>query len=400
MPEPTELARLTPEVHSLARPSVRPLIAARGVVQRSEPVRALFVQAKAEGWTSEQLAGAITPFLTEALECEPQEAIEVAQYLADEFAQIGDAVLLCDRTTGKAIARITEEDIYQPPKQRREGSTELATPLKRLNPNLEGFLVSYIFEEARDREMVTAIQARLPQSDFLREVGDDRLNPITRAGRTRVTQAVRDALPDLLVGVQGAGRTFLDLFPVSSSTEVRAGCTSLAAQMAKAEGRQLIVDPKSMNLRFSWESTLKARIGAGWVRDIAAQLVNEARTGTRKDLRLSVPYSLLGQEHIEGMNLWVGDPASCLAIQRIAPSNKRPAILPCAPEFSGVVGLSTLGPVGAVVVAPNSYSFVTREIHGHWENLAEMVYTLCVDWTRVRYMEVTDLPVEARAEIL
>jgi hypothetical protein len=400
MPEPHELARLTPEVHTLARPKVIPLIAGRGVVQRSGAVRALFDQAKKEGWTPERLAGAITPGLEEQLEATPEEVVEVAQYLADEFFQLGDAILLCDRETGRAMARITPDDMYQPPDVRREHGG-MATPLKRLNPNLEGFLVSYVFEEARDRQMLAAIQATLPQTDYLREVGDVRLNPVTRAGRARVTQNVRAELPDVLGTVQGAGRAFLNLFE-PEIPERSFSMKALQKQKATSRGRQKIVDPKAANLNFSWEATLKARIGAGWVREMAAYLVNEARKET-DDVPVSVHTTLdkLAPHHIEGMNLWVGDAATCMAIQRLAPPGNRPIILSCSPDYGGVIGMSTLkGPIGMLIPTPDSYSFSTREMHLHWEMLAEMEYTLFVDWSLVRYLEVTDIPVEARAEIL
>jgi hypothetical protein len=402
MPEPHELARLTPEVHTLARPQVIPLIAARGVVQRNGPVRAVFEQARKEKWTPELLAGAITPTLEEQLEATPEQAVEVAQYLADEFFQLGDAILLCDKDTGRAIARITEDDMYQPPDVRREtldGSIRMAKPLPRLNPNLEGFLVSYVFEEARDKQMLAAIQGKLPQTQFLQEVGDVRLNRVTRAGRTMVAQSVRAELPDVLAGVQGAARAFLDLFP----PELPTGAFEMSAlpqQTASSKGRQRIVDQKAANLSFSWETALKARIGAGWVRDIASQLVNEARQQIHKDEQTITPLDLLTPEHVEGRNLWVGNPATCLAIQRVSPPGNRPTILPCATDYAGVVGLSTLMPVGMFLVTPDSYSFSTREMHLFWEMFAEMKYTLFVNWSRVRYLEVTDIPAEGVAVVL
>jgi hypothetical protein len=372
-------------------------------VQHDQKVRATFQQAKKEGWTPEKLAGAITPTLEEALECEPEAAIEVAQYLADEFFQLGDAVLLCDRTTGRALARISDADMYQPPPQRREGSEALATPLPRLNPNLEGFLVSYIFEEARDRQMVEAIQARLPQTDFLREVGDRRLDAVTRVGRIRVADRVRETLPDILATVQGAGRAFLDLLrPIDSATDPHAVvlCPPLPRQRAETRGQQNIVDPRAMNLRFSWEATLRARIAAGWVREIAAQVVNEGRAHIQQDRQVAVAHPMLTLAHVEGVPLWVGDPATCNAIRRTFPQTVHaPIILPCTPLFSGAVGLSDATALGCLLVHPDTYSFSTRELNGRWDMIAQMEYTLFIDWSHVRYLTVTDLPVEGIAEI-
>lgn len=401
---PTDLAQFTPEVKTLARPQAGPLIGARTVVQQDAGVRATFEKAKKEGWTPEKLAGAIIPTLEELLDCEPEAAIEAAQYLADEFAQLGNAVLLCDRTTGKAIARISDEDMYQPPPQRREGSNKLVVPLPRLNPNLQGFLVSYIFEKAKDREMVAAIQARLPQTDFLRTVGDARLDALTRVGRLRVADRVRGALPDILEAVQGASRAFLDLlYPVDSATDTRALvlCPPLPRQQAEARGHQVILDSKAANLNFSWEATLRARIATGWVREIAAQVVNEARTCTAPEHRTTISHPNLTLAHLEGVPLWVGDPATCNAIRRTFPPNMGvPIILPCTTPFSGhAVGLSTLLPLGCILVHPDTYSFETRELNGRWETLAQMEYTLFLDWSRVRYLTVTGLPVEGVAEI-
>ena len=400
--EPHELARLVPEVLTLARPTARSLVAARGVVQRDTSVRATFERARKEEWAPERLAGEITPELERVLDVEPEDAVEVAQYLADEFFQVRDAILLCDKDTGRAIARITEDDMYQPPDVRREtldGSIRMAKPLPRLNPNLEGFLVSYVFEEARDKQMLATIQGKLPQTQFLQEVGDIRLNRVTRAGRTMVAQSVRAELPDVLAGVQGAARAFLDLFP----PELPTGAFEMSAlpqQTASSKGRQRIVDQKAANLSFSWETALKARIGAGWVRDIASQLVNEARQQIHKDEQTITPLDLLTPEHVEGRNLWVGNPATCLAIQRVSPPGNRPTILPCATDYAGVVGLSTLMPVGMFLVTPDSYSFSTREMHLFWEMFAEMKYTLFVNWSRVRYLEVTDIPAEGVAVVL
>lgn len=374
------------------------------MVQRSPTIRSTMERAKAEAWTPEQLAGAITPELQEKLDCEPEAAIEVAQYLADEFFQLGDAVLLCDRVTGKAIARVTDEDMYQPPMQRREGSTTLAKPLPRLNPNLEGFLVSYIFEEARDRELVASIQARLPATAFLAETGDPRLNALTRGGRAGIAQDVRATLPNVLEAVQGSARAFLDHFVVSptpppSDAEFKA----LSRRTAEARGRQNVVDPKAMNLRFSWEATLRARTGTAWVREMAGYLVDVARNVPAHRNRGPVAHPLLTPEHVAGIPFWTGDPATCIAIQRAIVEGFSPGTFPCSPEHAGAVGLmarTAVGPAGWIVIHPESYSFDTREIHGRWEMLARMEYTIFVNLEVLTYLHVADIPVEAVAEIL
>jgi hypothetical protein len=406
-PQGGELARLTPEVRTLAKPQAVPLIGARGVVHRSPTLKAAFQQARAEGWTPEQLAGAITPELERALECEPEAAVEVAQYLADEYFQLGDAVLVCDRTTGKAIARISDTDLYQPPEQRRE-SGAIVKPLPRLNPNLEGFLVSYIFEQERDRQIRDEVLARLPHTEFLSTDLDPRVRPVTRAGRLGIAQNVRAALPSVLEAVQGSARTFLEYFDhVETPPE---GFDVLPRRTAEAHGRQNIVDPKAMNLRFSWEATIKARTGVSWVREMAAHVVKEARTRVRADHRLTVAHPLLDRDHVAGRAFWTGDPSALRAIQTIpepedgmaAPAWAHFQTFPCTPgepELLGFHGVA-LGRVGAIIIHPEAYDFQTREIHGRWEMVAKMDYTICINWDRVTYLRITDIPIKAIGEIL
>jgi hypothetical protein len=390
---PADLARLqAPEVRSLAKPEADPLIAARGVVHRSDTLKAAFQQARSERWTPEQLAGAITPELEQALDCQPEAAVEVAQYLADEFFQIGDAVLVIDRNTGKAIARATDADMYQPSPVRREDG-HLAPQLPRLNPNLEGFLVSYIFEAERDAQVRDELAARLPRSVFLTPELDPRLRAVTRAGRAQIAENVRTALPDVLDAVQGSARAFLSCFDLV--TEPPPNLDALPRQTATASGRQNIVDAKAMNPRFSWDALIRARTGAGWVREMAAHLVNQAQEHAHPGRRSTVAFSLLDEEHIDGWPFWVGEPQTLRAIQQAVPENAEfPIIFPCLPAHTEAVGIMPpLVGAGAIIVHPGTYAFSTREIHGRWEMQARMEYTLYVDWSRIRYLHVTDIPV-------
>lgn len=390
-PRPGELARLTSEVRTLAKPHAEPLIGARGVVHRSPTLKAQFQQARVEGWTPEQLAGAITPELERALDCEPEAAVEVAQYLADEFFQMGEAVLVCDRTTGKAIARISDADMYQPPPVRRE-SGDLVQPLPRLNPNLEGFLVSYIFEQERDRQVHDQILARLPRTAFLTADLDPRVRAVTRAGRVAIAQAVRESLPDVLEAVGGSARAFLGHFDVV--TDPPEGLTALPRRTAEANARQNIADPKAMNTRFSWETTIRARTGVGFVREMAAHLVDQARTHALD--RQTVAYPLLTEEHLTGRPLWTANPETARAIQAVHGPR---TVFPCLSDVGGAVGFSGITR-GAILIHPGTYEFHTREVHLRWEMRATMEYTLYVNWDQLRFLEVTDIPVEAIAEIL
>jgi hypothetical protein len=59
-----------------------------------------------------------------------------------------------------------------------------------------------------------------------------------------------------------------------------------------------------------------------------------------------------------------------------------------------------LRPIGAIIVHPDTYDFQSREVHGRWDMSARMEYTLFVNWEHIRFIRVTDIPVEAIAEIL
>ena len=162
-----------------------------------------------------------------------------------------------------------------------------------------------------------------------------------------------------------------------------------------------------MNLRFSWEATIKARTGAAWVREMATHVVNESRTRVRPNQRLTVTHPLLTREHTKGCYFWIGDPATLRALQTAPTPEGQLAlalisIFPCVPEFQGAMGFPSEadGTIGAIVVHPEAYDFQTREIHGRWEMVAKMEYTLYIDWDRVRYIHVSDIPVEAIGEIL
>ena len=100
-----------PQVQTLARPVAASLLAARHEAQRNPVLQKLVCQARKEKWSATQLAEAITPELTARLEDTPEQIAQVAQYLADEYSQIGDALLIVSNVTGKAIARITDKDI-------------------------------------------------------------------------------------------------------------------------------------------------------------------------------------------------------------------------------------------------------------------------------------------------
>lgn len=373
---------MVPEIRTLARPVSGPLLAARGVVQRSDLLRAAFEQARRDGQTPDQLAGAITPELERVLDCPPEEAVQVAQYLADEYFQIGDSILVIDRATGLAIARLTEQDIWQPPDVPRE-SGGMARPLPRIRPDLEGALISYHFDRAKEQVTLAKVQERFPGTLALQDEGNPRLRVVTRGGRHDMTEGLKDRLPTLLGAVQGAPRAFLDHFDIRE--QAPEGLTAYPMATAVARSQQSIADPLTFNLRYDWTAALGARIGTAWVREIAARVASMATP------RQTLSYNDLRQETVDPADFWVIPPDGFAAFM---PFMK--AMLPVInAEPTGLIGK-----VGCIVVRPGSHQLNAREVFARWEIVATMDYTLYLDTTKLLGLTVQDIPLEALAEII
>ena len=384
MADATELARVVPEVRTLARPASGPLLAARGAVQRNPVLRAAFELARTEKHTPERLAGAITPELERVLEATPEEAVQVAQYLADEYFQIGDAVLVIDRMTGRALARFTDDDIWTPAPVPREGGG-LAQPLPRLRPDIQGFLVSYYFDQAKDAQTLARVQERYPQTLALRDEGNPRLRAVTRAGRANMTDELRDMLPALLGAVQGAAKAFLDHFEIRDNPHLLDGLTAYPMATAVARSQQSIADPLTFNLRHDWVASLAARIGTSWTRNIATRVASMAHP------RQFLKAEDICREALEPADFWVVPPHAYTTFMPFTGG-----LLPVEDiEPTGLVGH-----VGIIVVSPSGYTVQAREVFSRYEVVATLDYTLYLDPSKLQGLLLPDMTVDAMAEIV
>lgn len=386
-----KLTRIAPEVRTLARPSPGPLISARHNIQRSPEAQALFQQAREEKWPAERLAEKLTPVLQGRVESQvPGDIEQAAHYLADEYLQIGDALLLISTETGQALAKITEDDIWVPPPvPRQDGS--MAQPLPRLRPELEGFLVEWVFNTGREAALTAALARRLPQSDLQRAEGDRRLLPVTRNGRKHIVEQIREALPTLIPDqCQGLTRQFFDHFefrendPEGLNPLLR--CTALARSVVP------IADPKGFNLRHDHFTSVAARISSQWAREIARTLSIAVH---RHYDPPPVSYKALGRSlDIVGslihpavsLDFWVADANTVEAFYKA-----KPGITAFPVEGALPTGLS--GRVGAIVINKASYTCGGREYVDRWEVAATVEYTLWLDWEMLRALAVEDVPV-------
>jgi len=370
-----ELARIEVEVDSLAKPTSDSLMAARTAIRVRPELQKLFQQAKAEGWPSEKLADALHVRLPEYV-IETENLWETALYLADEFMQHGDKILLVSRETGMAICEITDDDMYQPEPVLRE-SGNLAQPLPRLKPHLEGTIVQWQHEKKRDEQIVQKLAERLPQSELQIQEGDNRLLRATRSGRKKIVEMLRDELDQLIPPETGIVRDFFDLFlfctpelPECTDYE-KCGTFKNRATVATP-----ITDALSSNLRHDPYTLLKQQITAQWARSIGRIMAEEACSRCEQ-IDASILDSLPN-------SFWLAEPnvAMALTSQRVLPIQ----------DIKTVLLHSWLKPVACIHVHPHSYDCQSRELLSRWEVAAEFEYTLYVRPIALSVYNLKDVP--------
>jgi hypothetical protein len=358
------------------------------LVQRTPEIQAIFTRARTEGWDAAKLALELgEPFQRELDVNDPQKAFQVAEYLADEYLQMGDTMLLISRHTGKAIGRITDDDVWVPaPVPREDGS--MAQPLPRLRPELEAFLVHWHFEKDRERQITDELAPTLHPTDLVKEQGDARLLPVTRAGRTTLVSQLKDKLPSLLTSTGGSLGRFLSHFdireddpPKGSPYEPLLRCTAIGRTVTA------IQDMKAMNLHFNRLGGLCAHTGNAWAREIARTLAIAA-----KEHFSPLPQSLSNFEPKDiKAAVWVGDPDTVDALVKLRGlfSYTSSTVVPV--EHAPTIAV--LGKAGVIVINPASYECQGRELFSRWEVAARLEYTLWVDWAQVRAYEFDDVAV-------
>ncbi len=369
-----KLAKLEPVVSTLARPSPGPLIAARNNVQRRPELKEVFVRAKQQGWTADRLAKELEPVLENRIDGDAASIAQVALYLADEYLQIGDGILLIDPDTGKALARVTDDDIYEPMVPRGEGAdAHLVKGLPRLNPSLEGLIVEWKFNRTREGEIAAAMAQRIHQTDLLREEGDTRLLPVTRAGRNQIVEAVREALPKCIPSSSFIRRHF-GINEPTGDLQPLLRCVGVAKSLTP------IHDLHGLNLRHDQFTAICARTTTQWVRDVSLTIALHAKSveTTKMD------YSEFNPAKYESVGTWVADPNFTEVLGR----RSTPVLYV---ESAPLTGL--LGRVGVIEIDESSYECRAREFHGRWEVVAKFSYTLWVDWTAIRSFDIENVPV-------
>ena len=369
--EPEGLSKIDPQVRSLARPTASALLQARADIQREASLQELFREARERGHTPEWIADNLSIRLAGIWGGNFAEAVEASRYLADEYFQLGqDAIVLVSQETGQVIAQLSEDDLYDPEPVRREASDHLAQPLRRIRPELAGFIATWNFEKAQEERITALLAARANQTALLRDEGDRRLWMASREGRERVARALSEDHPlTLLEQAGGTAGAFLRHFDLSLDSPP----SGALSYRLEASHSILLVDPTTLNLSYDRLGSLRGVLAQTWIRQIAGQL-SHAVHGRGRSLNWSVDQ--LSQSEIEEWQTWAAHPDVYLAFRNVAPK------LACLPTES-VLALGLTGKVGTIYV-PASFASGSREIFARWVvRNAIQVAVQIDDWSKL-----------------
>lgn len=389
-------SKLEPEVKTLARPATDSLLQARADVQRDPELQALF-RGFREHWLSvgfevpeqktdaiEALADQIASRLAGLWGGDFTEALEAARYLADEYAQLGEGILIVSSQTGRVIAKLDEKDLYQPAPVPRE-SGELAIPLPRIEPGLEAMIVSWVFEKGREERIHAILVERANQTALLREEGDRRLWIATRKGRAALAHSLSEDHPLTLLsrsgGTAGAFLRHFDL-TLEPPPEGQHQFYRLETIMALR-----VHDPLTTNLLYDRLGSMRGAVAQGWVRDLGRQIAEDAHR------RVPIPRMIQAEEITKSMvqtsETWVADPDVMLAFLKVG---RGMPILP----VNGAPTIGLKGKLGTIVV-PETFEVQNREVFGRWEVLATLnVHVYISDWTPITVAVIQGLAITAQ----
>ena len=378
------MANLTlPEVRTLARPTGADLVAARQEVLRNADIQSIFLKYKGMGMGEEsasKLAAELEPF---------DLSREAAQYLAAEYLQMKEeGTLIIDRDTGRAIALITEDDIWQPPAVPREDGS-LAVPLPTIKPAIKGFLISWKFERERETRLVNELSASLVQTDLDRELGNSKLLATTLNGRKALAEQLREALPTLLNDVQqgdvGKFMSMLRTSPIEGFDDRKYAKTYTGLRASSDWISVQLQDGKARNLQFDILSNHKATIVSQWVRAIAREITKIVH---EDEIHLT-------KKTVNGLpkyGFWVAPAEEIIALRPVVFATNTKAWGSLISEGSKVTQFWFLNQLLGYITITDTY-LTSREIHDRWEVRAELAYSLCIDVSDAIPWDIEEWPI-------
>jgi len=374
--------RIDPQVLSKATPDVGDLLQARADLNSDKALQGLFDDALEHD--DEWLVTNLTSGLLAKWEGHGGDgaAREAAQYLVDEYRQLGEGIHLVNTETGKVAITLTDADIIQPAPVPREGGG-MATPLKQIRPDLAAFVTTWTFDRAHEQQVVDKLAARGHQTALLREEGDPRLLVATREGRKHIVASLAQFKPeDLLRALGGTSAVFLRHFELTDKElegEVIAGKVLSQTTMG-------IQDQTTVNLHHNRPATMRGALTQGWVREVARRLVSEA---VERRAVLTVQPPELTRELLSVASFWIAPPEAMVWVRRAYP---QATVLP-VDRLQHMVGL-TKAQVGSLSVPPE-FGLGSRELFGRWETKTELTFSMIVDWDAVSVLGLDGLEYQA-----
>jgi hypothetical protein len=363
------IVKFSPSVLSKANPQGGLLLRVRASVQQNEALREVVSTVKGADEMASRLEAALLPLFPND---DLNEIAAAARYLADEHSQIGSGILLINRHTGKAIAKLSEEDLYKPAPVPREDGRMVERPLT-IRPDIEAFMVQWHFDRDREQGIQKEALQRIPQTDLVRHEGDRRALIYTTGGRKILLEMIQQSLAGLF-----------DENPFKGALEVTVGASSKTLHF-KAFARVSIpmVDLKHRNTHQDVLKSAQSGIRSQWSREIGRVVSLEVRS--------NVPETETTFQLMEDIVLWVAGPTTAWRLKSTGNA--------CL----AVEGAKTTGfgkGSGFVYIDPTSFEVQARELFDRWEVVAAMQFSLDVDWSLVRAFDFTDVLESFEAEPL
>lgn len=372
------------EVRTSANPDADRLKLTRLLVGQSEDLQEVFLEGRKSGHSAAEVKTRLIPVLDKLLPDGSNE--EVAAYLADEYTQVGNSILLISSTTGRAIARLTDEDLYKPSPVPREDGSMVQPQGLRLKPEVEAAITLWVHDRDREAAILSDLRLKQPHSISLLGASERRFLVATQEGRRVLLQSLREALPSVLEEhATGTVKTFLEFFEKGDPpTDV--SLDELPIEIMGASIIHPLLELKARNYQHDPYTLLLRQTAAGWVRSLALSIVTEAQRRSSTQ----TPISISSVSDPEGC-FWIGSPDVLVTLQRQHP---KVVGLPVDTSWAGAVAVSKSSfPVGYLTTIPESGVCYGSDVFDRWSISATMGVYLRLDWSKVRLEVFEDIPV-------
>lgn len=362
----SDSASLNIEVVSSANPDSSLLRSIRQVIPQNDQIRQIFIDAQTDPdgpnkVDRQRLLGLLH-------EIYPHDEIgDVAEYLADEFEQIGDGILLISSDTGRAVAKVSEQSLYEASPVPRESGNMVERGVM-IRPDVEAFLSYWSFENEREHNVRSQAIARLNQTDLQREEGDRRTLILSKEGRRTIAQEVQNSIGDAFKNPNGPAQSLLDYFPIGkASFPFPNPCVPIKI-IPWSRIRRRVQDQLTVNPKYDALTATLASVTSSWTRSIVSTLLQEASLRELEWPQGSLDAVL--EEHSGGR--WFAEPNLARALLdrgcRVFAANGPPNL-----------ALHMFREAGYLELVEDKIGTNHRELHDRWtiESATEVILHVC-----------------------